>query len=81
MGFPTEDSDDFLATMSVIRDGRFASGSLFKYQDRAYAPSAELNPKVPEAEKDRRFDLAVKELNSLGYEVTVKPDKLMVLKG
>lgn len=76
-GFPTESSEEFADTLSIIQGGRFVSGSLFRYEDRVYAPAYKMTPKVSEAEKDRRMAAASEALEQ-DFERQMLPDKLMV---
>jgi tRNA-2-methylthio-N6-dimethylallyladenosine synthase len=55
VGFPGETDADFLATMSLIEDVRFASAFSFKYSPRPGTPAAELTGQVPEEAKAERL--------------------------
>jgi tRNA-2-methylthio-N6-dimethylallyladenosine synthase len=55
VGFPGETDADFLDTMSLIEEVRFASAFSFKYSPRPGTPAAELEDQVPEEAKAERL--------------------------
>ena len=55
VGFPGETEKDFEATLSLIRDVRYASAFSFKYSPRPGTPAAESEKQLSEAEKTARL--------------------------
>ena len=64
VGFPGETDADFLDTMSLIEDVRFASAFSFKYSPRPGTPAAELEDQVPEETKAERLARLQKRLEA-----------------
>jgi tRNA-2-methylthio-N6-dimethylallyladenosine synthase len=62
VGFPGETEEDFLATLSLVREVGFTSLFGFKFSTRPHTPALRLLDDVPEAEKSERlarlFELA-----------------------
>lgn len=59
VGFPGETEEDFLETLRVVRESRFASAFTFQYSKRPGTPAAVLEDQVPpEVVKDRYGRLA-----------------------
>jgi tRNA-2-methylthio-N6-dimethylallyladenosine synthase len=55
VGFPGETEKDFEATLSLVREVRYASAFSFKYSSRPGTPAAESQLQVPEEVKSRRL--------------------------
>jgi tRNA-2-methylthio-N6-dimethylallyladenosine synthase len=55
VGHPGETEADFEATMTLVRDIRFAQAYSFKYSPRPGTPAAGAPAQIPEADKDRRL--------------------------
>jgi tRNA-2-methylthio-N6-dimethylallyladenosine synthase len=55
VGFPGETAADFEATLSLVREARYASAFSFKYSRRPGTPGAAMPGQVAEAEKDERL--------------------------
>jgi tRNA-2-methylthio-N6-dimethylallyladenosine synthase len=55
VGFPGETEKDFEATLSVVREVRYASAFSFKYSPRPGTPAAEHERQVSELEKSARL--------------------------
>jgi tRNA-2-methylthio-N6-dimethylallyladenosine synthase len=55
VGFPGETSEDFEATLDLVREIGFAQAFAFKYSPRPGTPAADRDDGVPEAEKDARL--------------------------
>lgn len=79
-GFPTETYEEFIETISMIENGNFSSGTLFKYDDRDYALSYKISPKVSEKEITRRLYDAAEILQKSNFTCEMLPDKLAVRK-
>jgi tRNA-2-methylthio-N6-dimethylallyladenosine synthase len=59
VGFPGETEEDFLETMHVVREARFAGAFTFQYSKRPGTPAAVLDDQVPpDVVKDRYERLA-----------------------
>ncbi len=54
VGFPGESEEEFLDTVSLIRDGRFLMAHVFPYSKRKGTPAAEMPDQVPDAVKHER---------------------------
>jgi len=55
VGFPSETDADFVATVALVREVRFASAFAFKYSPRPGTPAAEAGDQVPAEVKERRL--------------------------
>jgi len=55
VGFPGETEEDFLQTLSLVREAGFVSVFGFKYSQRPYTPALKLGDDVTEADKDDRL--------------------------
>jgi tRNA-2-methylthio-N6-dimethylallyladenosine synthase len=55
VGFPGETTQDFAATMALVREVEFAMSYSFKYSPRPGTPAASMEARVPEAEQDARL--------------------------
>ena len=66
VGFPGETEEDFLATLSLVREIGFVSLFGFKYSPRPHTPALRLGDSVPEAVKAERLA----RLFELGDELT-----------
>jgi tRNA-2-methylthio-N6-dimethylallyladenosine synthase len=55
VGHPGETEADFQATLSLVREVRFAQAYSFKYSPRPGTPAAGAPAQVPEQEKERRL--------------------------
>ena len=54
VGFPGESEDDFLDTVSFVREAGFIDVHVFAYSKRAGTPAASYDGQIPESEKKRR---------------------------
>lgn len=54
VGFPGESDEDFLDTVSLVRDGRFLMTHVFPYSKRKGTPASEMEDQIPEAVKHER---------------------------
>ncbi|MBR2907362.1 MAG: tRNA (N(6)-L-threonylcarbamoyladenosine(37)-C(2))-methylthiotransferase MtaB [Clostridia bacterium] len=55
VGFPGESDEEFLDTVSLIRDGRFLMAHIFPYSKRKGTPAAEMPDQIPEQLKHERL--------------------------
>jgi tRNA-2-methylthio-N6-dimethylallyladenosine synthase len=56
VGFPGETDQDFEATLSLVREVRFAHAFSFKYSPRPGTPASSMDGQVPEAVKRERLE-------------------------
>ena len=85
VGFPGETEEDFLETLRVVRESRFASAFTFQYSKRPGTPAAELPDQVsPEVVKDR-YGRLVDLVNEIAWEenkqLVGRTVELMVAEG
>ena len=59
VGFPGETEEDFLETMHVAREARFAGAYTFQYSKRPGTPAAELEEQVPREVVQERYERLV----------------------
>lgn len=85
VGFPGETEEDFLDTLSLVREVEYDSAFTFIYSPRVGTPAAKYDNQIPENIKHDRFDRLVDEVNRcsakknseyLGKIVTVMVDGL-----
>ena len=83
VGFPGETEEDFLDTLSLVREVEYDSAFTFIYSPRVGTPAAKYDDQIPENIKHDRFDRLVDEVNRcsakknseyLGKIVTVMVD-------
>ena len=83
VGFPGETEEDFLDTLSLVREVEYDSAFTFIYSPRVGTPAAKYDNQIPENIKHERFDRLVEEVNRcsakknseyLGKIVTVMVD-------
>ena len=83
VGFPGETEEDFLDTLSLVREVEYDSAFTFIYSPRVGTPAAKYDDQIPENIKHNRFDRLVDEVNRcsakknseyLGRIVTVMVD-------
>ena len=83
VGFPGETEEDFLDTLSLVREVEYDSAFTFIYSPRVGTPAAKYDNQIPENVKHDRFDRLVEEVNRcsakknseyLGRIVTVMVD-------
>lgn len=83
VGFPGETEEDFLDTLSLVREVEYDSAFTFIYSPRVGTPAAKYADQIPENIKHERFDRLVEEVNRcsakknseyLGKIVTVMVD-------
>ncbi|MGO9835905.1 MAG: tRNA (N6-isopentenyl adenosine(37)-C2)-methylthiotransferase MiaB [Polyangiaceae bacterium] len=66
VGFPGETEDDFVQTLSLIREMGFVSLFGFKYSPRPHTPALRLGDDVPEEVKSERLARVFETANALG---------------
>jgi tRNA-2-methylthio-N6-dimethylallyladenosine synthase len=67
VGFPGETEADFLETMDVVGQARFASAFTFQYSPRPGTPAASLADQVPKAVVQERFERLVELANEVAW--------------
>lgn len=63
VGFPGETEEDFLDTLSLVREVEYDSAFTFIYSPRVGTPAAKYDDQIPENIKHERFDRLVEEVN------------------
>lgn len=63
VGFPGETEEDFLDTLSLVREVEYDSAFTFIYSTRVGTPAAKYDDQIPENIKHERFDRLVEEVN------------------
>ncbi len=74
VGFPGETEDDFLETMRVVEQARFASAYTFQYSIRPGTPAADLPEQLPKAVVQERYE----RLTGLQDEISADENRLLV---
>lgn len=68
VGFPGETEEDFLETMRVVRESRFATAYTFQYSIRPGTPAGEMDNQIPKAVVQERFERLHKLVNEIAFE-------------
>jgi tRNA-2-methylthio-N6-dimethylallyladenosine synthase len=68
VGFPGETEEDFLETMRVVREARFAGAFTFQYSKRPGTPAAVLEDQVPREVVQERYERLVALVNDIAWE-------------
>lgn len=72
VGFPGETEEDFLETMRVVEQARFATAFTFQYSPRPGTPAAEMEDQIPKKVVQERFERLVKLQNNIAWEENKK---------
>lgn len=72
VGFPGETEGDFLETLSLAEQVRYAQAFTFIYSKRAGTPAAEIYDPTPHSEIQARFDRLVEVIQRTAYEENQK---------
>ncbi len=56
VGFPGETEEDFLETLHVVREARFAQAFTFQYSKRPGTPAAEMDGQIPKKVVQERYE-------------------------
>lgn len=67
VGFPGETEDDFLATLDVVREARFASAFTFQYSKRPGTPAADFPDQVAKEVVQERYERLVALVNDIAW--------------
>ena len=68
MGFPTETEEDFLDTLHLVEQVRFAGAFTFVYSQRAGTPAASMDGQIPESVSKKRIMQLIDLQNSINRE-------------
>ena len=68
IGFPGETEEDFLETLSLIKEVRYDFVYTFIYSVREGTKAAEMDNQVPDDVKHERFERLVEEINKISLE-------------
>ncbi len=69
VGFPGETEEEFEQTLRLFEEVRYDQAFMFKYNDRPGTPASGFPDKVPEPEKQRRFERLVALQNRIAREI------------
>jgi tRNA-2-methylthio-N6-dimethylallyladenosine synthase len=85
VGFPGETEADFLETMHVVREARFAGAFTFQYSKRPGTPAATLEQQVPRAVVQERYERLVALADDIAWQENRRLEgrsvELMVAEG
>ena len=68
VGFPGETEEDFLETMRVAEESRFAASFTFQYSRRPGTPAADLPDQLPKAVVQERYERLLALCNDLAWQ-------------
>ncbi len=68
IGFPGETEEDFLETLRVVRESRFAGAFTFQYSPRPGTPAATMPDQVPPEVVRDRYDRLIEVANEIAWE-------------
>jgi len=72
VGFPGETEEDFLETLRVVEESRFASAFTFQYSIREGTPAATMADQIPKAIVQERYERLVALQEHISVEENVK---------
>jgi len=85
VGFPGETEEDFLATMDVVRQARFASAFTFQYSQRPGTPAASMPLQVDPDVVQERYTRLVELVNEIAWEenraLEGEPVEVLIARG
>ncbi len=67
VGFPGETEEDFLDTMRVAEESRFAASFTFQYSKRPGTPAAELPDQLPKEVVQERYERLLAKVNEIAW--------------
>ena len=67
VGFPGETEDDFVQTLEVVREARFAAAFTFQYSIRPGTPAATMPDQVPPDVVRERYERLVEVVNEISW--------------
>jgi tRNA-2-methylthio-N6-dimethylallyladenosine synthase len=72
VGFPGETEQDFLETLRVIEEGRFAVAYTFQYSKRPGTPAAELPDQISKEVVQERYERLIERVNHIAWQENQK---------
>ncbi len=72
VGFPGETEEDFLETMRVVEEARFATAFTFQYSIREGTPAATMDDQVPKAVVQERYERLMALQDRISWEENQK---------
>jgi tRNA-2-methylthio-N6-dimethylallyladenosine synthase len=72
VGFPGETEDDFLETMRVVRESRFAAAYTYQYSKRPGTPAAEMADQIPKEVVQERYERLMALVNEVALQENQK---------
>jgi tRNA-2-methylthio-N6-dimethylallyladenosine synthase len=78
VGFPGETEEDFLETLEVVRQARFATAFTFQYSRRPGTPAADLPDQLPKAVVQERYDRLIEVVNAVAWDEARKQEGRVV---
>ena len=72
VGFPGETEEDFLETVRVVEQARFAVAYTFQYSKRPGTPAAEFEDQLPKDVVQRRYERLLQVVNRIALEENQK---------
>lgn len=74
VGFPGETEEQFMDTLSLIKEVRYDNIYAFKYSPRPFTKAAKFEDQVPEDEKQRRLALLLETQREIAFELAKEYD-------
>jgi len=68
VGFPGETEEDFLETMRVVREAKFAAAYTYQYSKRPGTPAAEMDDQIPKAVVQERYERLMALVNDVALQ-------------
>jgi tRNA-2-methylthio-N6-dimethylallyladenosine synthase len=68
VGFPGETEEDFLETMRVVREAKFAAAYTYQYSKRPGTPAAEMEDQIPKAVVQERYERLMALVNDVALQ-------------
>jgi tRNA-2-methylthio-N6-dimethylallyladenosine synthase len=72
VGFPGETEEDFLDTMRVVEQSRFAASYTFQYSKRPGTPAAEFEDQLPKHVVQERYERLLAQVNDVAWKENQK---------
>ena len=72
VGFPGETEEDFLETMRVVEQSRFAASYTFQYSKRPGTPAAEFENQLPKHVVQERYERLLAQVNEVAWKENQK---------
>ena len=72
VGFPGETEEDFLETMRVVRESRFAAAYTYQYSKRPGTPAADMDNQIPKEVVQERYERLMALVNDVAWQENQK---------